>query len=57
MMVMLAMDLKAGCSAKISTPKPITLVMADKRMEVLYEARFFLPYLYSCNNPSMIKIL
>ena len=28
-------DLKAGCSAKMSTPTPITLVMAERSMDVL----------------------
>ena len=57
MMEMNAMDRKAGCFAKIKTPMPAMVVMADKMMEDLKEERFFLPVLYSCNNPSMIKRL
>ena len=52
-----AMDLKAGCLAKIKTPNPAIVVMADKRIEDLKEEIFFLPVLYSCNKPSMIKRL
>ena len=54
---MAAMDLNAGCFAKIKTPNPVIVVMADKRMDDLKEERFLLPVLYSCNKPSMIKRL
>ena len=57
MMEINAMDCKAGCFAKIKTPMPAMVVMADKMMEDLKEERFFLPVLYSCNNPSIINKL
>ena len=54
---MAAMERSAGCLANIKTPNPAMVVMADKKMEDLNEERFFLPVLYSCNNPSIIKRL
>ena len=57
MIEMKAMDFNAGCFAKIKTPKPAMVVMADKIMDDLKEERFFLPVLYSCNKPSMINKL
>ena len=53
----MAIDFKAGCCAKINTPNPAIVVMADKRMEDLKDDKFFFPVLYSCNNPSIIKRL
>ena len=43
-MEMAAIDLNAGCFARIKTPKPAMVVMADKKIEVLKEDRFFRPY-------------
>src|SRR5580765_2183127 len=54
MMEISAMDLRAGCLAKINTPRPAIVVMADRNIDDLKEARFFFPVLYSCRRPSMI---
>src|SRR5258708_4211892 len=54
MMEIRAMDLSAGCLAKINTPRPAMVVIADRKMDDLKEARFFLPVLYSCRRPSMM---
>ena len=52
-----AIDFNAGCFAKIKTPKPTMVVIADKMMEDLKDDRFFFPVLYSCSKPSMINRL
>ena len=52
-----AIDFNAGCCAKIKTPKPAMVVMADKIIDDLKEERFFFPVLYSCNKPSIINKL
>ena len=57
MMEINAIDRKAGCFAKIKTPIPAMVVIADNMIEDLKDERFFFPVLYSCNNPSMIKRL
>src|SRR3984957_530337 len=49
-----AIDFNAGCFAKINTPKPVSVVIADKKMDVLYDDKIFFPVLYSCNKPSII---
>ncbi len=36
------MDFKAGCLAKIKTPIPVTVVIADSKIDVLYEFKFLL---------------
>ena len=52
-----AIDFNAGCFAKIKMPSPATVVMADKKIDDLKEDKFFLPVLYCCNKPSMMKML
>ena len=52
-----AIDRNAGCRAKIKTPNPAMVVIADKKMEDLNEERFLRPVLYSCSRPSIIKRL
>src|SRR5690606_3441370 len=53
----MAIERSAGCRAKMSTPSPTVVVMAESRMDDLYDETFFLPVLYSCSKPSMMKIL
>jgi len=38
-----AIDFSAGCFAKIRTPKPAIVVIAERKMEDLNDERFFLP--------------
>ena len=52
-----AIDFNAGCSAKISTPIPTIAVKAEKKIAVLCAPNIFFPFLYSCNNPSIMKML
>ena len=52
-----AIDLNAGCRANINTPMPVIVVIAESRIDVLYELRFFMPVLYSWSNPRMMKML
>ena len=49
-----AIDFNAGCFANTNTPKPVMVVIADKKMDVLYDDNIFLPVLYSCCKPSII---
>ena len=50
-------DFNAGCEAKIKTPIPIIVVVAEIKIPALYESKFFCPVLYSFINASVIKML
>ena len=52
-----AIDLSAGCSAKINTPMPTIAVKAEKNIAVLCAPNTLLPLLYSSSRPSMMKML
>ncbi len=41
-----AIDRKAGCCAKINTPKPAMVVTADKKIDVRIDWKIFLDLLY-----------
>ena len=56
MMVIKPIDFSAGCDAKIKTPIPIMVVMAEINIPVLYDVKFFCPVLYSFINASVIKM-
>ncbi len=51
------MECKAGCFAKISTPIPKIVVMADRRIEVLCVVSNFSPLPYSLSSPVVKNIL
>src|SRR6267142_5845026 len=57
MIEMAAIDLSAGCRAKISNPNPLMVVTAERRIEYFMDCIVWRPIAYSCCNPSMMKIL
>ena len=57
MIVINPIDFKAGCEANTNTPIPMMVVVAEMKIPVLYESKFFCPVLYSLIKASVIKIL
>ena len=57
MMAIKAIDFKAGCPAKISTPMPKIVVATDSKIEVLYVGNSTFPKVCSFCRAIVIKIL
>jgi hypothetical protein len=52
-----AIDFKAGCFAKISTPVPTIVVIPESKIDVLNDKILSLLNCNFCNNPFVIKML
>ena len=52
-----AIEWRAGCLAKTSTPIPIIVVKAEKKIADLCASNTLLPFLYLLKSPSMVNML